>query len=124
MALIKCSECGAEVSDKAAACVKCGAPIISDRIPPLPTITETPKTGSSWSWVWWVAGLFFGLLLLSSIFSARTPQDDAKSKARALISKCWDDQKRKSLDPAAARYLAGMCEKFEDDFRQAHGHNP
>jgi len=27
MALINCSECGAEVSDKAASCPKCGAPI-------------------------------------------------------------------------------------------------
>lgn len=27
MALIKCSECGTEVSDKAAVCVKCGAPV-------------------------------------------------------------------------------------------------
>lgn len=28
MALIKCSECGKEVSDKASACPNCGAPII------------------------------------------------------------------------------------------------
>ncbi|MCM0752208.1 hypothetical protein DEA98_16000 [Brucella pseudogrignonensis] len=27
MALIKCSECGREISDKAAACVGCGAPV-------------------------------------------------------------------------------------------------
>lgn len=27
MALIECGECGVEVSDKAAACVKCGAPV-------------------------------------------------------------------------------------------------
>lgn len=27
MAMIKCAECGTEISDKAAACVKCGAPL-------------------------------------------------------------------------------------------------
>lgn len=27
MALIKCSDCGAEISDKATACIKCGAPM-------------------------------------------------------------------------------------------------
>lgn len=27
MTLIKCSECGTEISDKAAACVRCGAPV-------------------------------------------------------------------------------------------------
>jgi hypothetical protein len=30
MALIQCSECGRSVSDKASACVGCGAPISSD----------------------------------------------------------------------------------------------
>lgn len=29
MAMIKCAECGAEVSDKAQACVKCGNPVAS-----------------------------------------------------------------------------------------------
>ena len=27
MALIKCSECGAEISDKATECPKCGCPV-------------------------------------------------------------------------------------------------
>ena len=31
MALIKCSECGKEVSDKAKACPNCGNPIASPR---------------------------------------------------------------------------------------------
>jgi DNA-directed RNA polymerase subunit RPC12/RpoP len=29
MALIKCSECGKDVSDKAASCPNCGAPLLS-----------------------------------------------------------------------------------------------
>lgn len=28
MALIKCSECSAEISDKASCCPKCGAPVV------------------------------------------------------------------------------------------------
>lgn len=32
MALIKCSECGKEVSDKANSCPNCGAPIKEDEI--------------------------------------------------------------------------------------------
>ena len=39
MALIKCDECGREISDKAAACPGCGAPLVADsksRVPPLP----------------------------------------------------------------------------------------
>ena len=43
MALIKCSECGKEVSDKAASCPNCGAPIkalTNDVI--MIQLTETP----------------------------------------------------------------------------------
>lgn len=32
MALIKCSECGKEISDKATICPSCGAPNLSERI--------------------------------------------------------------------------------------------
>lgn len=31
MALIKCPECGTEVSDKAAACIKCGCPLQKEK---------------------------------------------------------------------------------------------
>lgn len=31
MALVNCKECGTEISDKAAACVKCGAPVVKQQ---------------------------------------------------------------------------------------------
>lgn len=40
MALIACSECGREVSDKAAACPQCGAPIAAPVPPPAPVEHE------------------------------------------------------------------------------------
>lgn len=36
MALVTCEECGRAVSDKAAACVGCGAPIVQAAPPPAP----------------------------------------------------------------------------------------
>lgn len=40
MALIFCSECGHQVSDKASACPNCGAPIsVSAPVPPVPPAT-------------------------------------------------------------------------------------
>lgn len=42
MALIKCTECGKEISDKAAACPHCGCPILSSSIPS-PSIEAPPK---------------------------------------------------------------------------------
>jgi predicted butyrate kinase (DUF1464 family) len=43
MALIKCSECGKDISDKAAACPGCGAPI-STAEPSSALIAETTRT--------------------------------------------------------------------------------
>jgi hypothetical protein len=40
MGLVKCSECGVEVSDKAAACPKCGAPVGGVR-PPAPRVKRS-----------------------------------------------------------------------------------
>ena len=41
MALIKCSECGKEISDKAAACIGCGAPVGIAAIDVLPQTTSS-----------------------------------------------------------------------------------
>lgn len=34
MAIIRCPECGREISDKAAACPSCGAPVSSGKVTP------------------------------------------------------------------------------------------
>jgi TM2 domain-containing membrane protein YozV len=47
MALIKCSECNKEVSDKATSCPGCGAPIggiIAQHVPPI--VVTSPKSRS------------------------------------------------------------------------------
>ncbi len=64
MALIKCSECGKEVSDKAAACPGCGAPLTA-----LPTAVSidpsshahVTRTGAKWE------GLGFVLVLVGMV---------------------------------------------------------
>ena len=46
MALISCSECGKQVSDKAKACPNCGAPISQSSAEPAtnePTVVYNPK---------------------------------------------------------------------------------
>lgn len=47
MALIKCGECGREVSDKAAACPQCGAPVASALPPPAPAVIPPPPKKKS-----------------------------------------------------------------------------
>ncbi len=50
MALIKCSECGKEVSDKAPACPNCGAPIGSDRSPQRRDKIPVRVVRAGWRW--------------------------------------------------------------------------
>lgn len=62
MALIKCKECGAEVSDAAKACARCGAPL--------------PKKTSTLTWV---IGGFFALVVAMSVFRPSSPPVPPKS---------------------------------------------
>ena len=50
MALIDCEECGAQVSDKAAACIKCGAPLNSTltALGPAERVVTTQQTGKKY----------------------------------------------------------------------------
>ena len=70
MALIKCSECGHEVSDKASACVHCGAPLTESK--PQPTSTETFKF--PWSSVLLAIGAVLLVMFVAGAFSTPKPE--------------------------------------------------
>ena len=55
MALIKCKECGHEVSDKASMCPNCGCPIESLGAAQEEVIYEEPKKKKGWIWALIVA---------------------------------------------------------------------
>ena len=55
MALIKCNECGHEVSDKASACPNCGCPIESLGAAQEDVMYEEPKKKKGWIWALIVA---------------------------------------------------------------------
>lgn len=44
MALIKCPECGSEISDRAAACPRCGNPMTAAPAAPVSVVTEEHDT--------------------------------------------------------------------------------
>ena len=74
MALIKCSECNREVSDKASACLGCGAPIAAAGAgTPIQTIQKTSKRLKAQSLLSGILAAFGGLVvILSSIAASET----------------------------------------------------
>lgn len=75
MALIQCSECGREVSDKAAACPGCGAPIAAPAASPAPAapvvqqvqIVRQPKSRG----VYIILALFFGIFGINNFYAGQ-----------------------------------------------------
>ncbi len=106
MALVKCGECGNEISNKAQACPKCGA--------------KPPKTPVFLYFIGGIAGLFvifIGIGLLA-------PSGGARSHDRQVIEICWQDHERKSLTGAEKRFIAGTCEMLEKEFQTKHNARP
>ncbi len=86
MALIKCTECGAEISDKATACPKCGCPVrlnpvaVSMGIDDNGVLSIPKKKRRKWLWVFLVALVVAGVT--SAAWFILYPQDSASVFAR------------------------------------------
>lgn len=109
MSLIKCAECGTEVSTTADACPKCGA--------------KVPKPKKTKWWLWVPLGLVAAFFTVGFIGS-NTPEGRAQADERAAIELCWQEQQRKSLDPGSQRFVAGACEMMERKYIEKHGRKP
>lgn len=125
MALIACKECGKEISDKAAACPHCGAPVRASE-PVVNRWAEEPKKEKSsiWKWVVGVPVGAFVLLMVIGSCAGNSPDGNERHASRDAIKYCWEQQSRKSLDPGTARFAASACEKMESDYREKWGRNP
>lgn len=110
MTMVTCSECATLISDKAAACASCGAPVPKQR-----------RLGKAIALT--VFGLFMAVLIIGSL-QKPSPESIKHDSDRAAIANCWKDQARKSFEPALARYVAKMCETMEADFLSKYNENP
>jgi hypothetical protein len=98
MAIIKCSECGRAVSDKAAACIGCGAPITApSAAPPGFNIApeRTPGRPFTPAQLRWRLGLSAATLVLGVIAA------DAASR--------WRPGSRVAATLSALLLISGLC---------------
>lgn len=103
MALIICTECKGEVSDKAAVCMRCGAPVGrlgGNAIPVLPV--KQPRSMLWYWWLWGPLGLFAALMLLGALIPKSTVDANAFARACREFSK-GDPVAQFECDKAEAR---------------------
>jgi hypothetical protein len=74
MALVTCSECKSEISDRAAACPKCGAP--NDGGVPLSVQAAPQKKAFKW-WLWGP----IALVVLFLAYGASIPKHEGEARA-------------------------------------------
>jgi hypothetical protein len=125
MALIVCSDCRKEISDKALSCPNCGAPRGNGaQFHTSVESTPQPRKRSVWKWVLGIPVLGFAALLIFGAYLSNTPEGQERANSRAAIELCWSEQGRKSNTPGSSRFIAGACEKMERDFREKWGTSP
>lgn len=91
MALIKCVECSAEVSDKAAACPKCGCPNASAATWAETPCIPPPTQGKNGGWLKWVLGVpavLFGLVMCG--FGSDPDDKWANERLQRHRQECWE----------------------------------
>lgn len=59
----------------------------------------------------------------ANLHAATATTSDRRSDKDA-IEYCWEEQKRKSLDPGSARFVASTCEFMELQYKQKYGRAP
>nr|WP_139183761.1 hypothetical protein [Pseudomonas sp. NFPP33] len=109
MAMTVCHECKKDISSTAKACPHCGA--------------EAPKT-KIWPWIIGIPVILFVGLMIIGFFASNSPRGQEKAKARDAISLCWEEQQDKSITPESQRFIASVCYKMEQEFRDKYRASP
>lgn len=91
---------------------------------PVQTQPRAPSTSTGPS-LWWLALIIpVALLLMMVVLGALVGKPDEQSNARSAIQMCWKEQQRKSLEPGLQRFVAGACERMENEFRAQYRAEP
>ena len=110
MAMTTCGECGKEISTTAKACPHCGASMSN-------TTGKILKVA-----IFVLLGLI--VLVFVGIVVGSSPEAQEKQRARDIISICWADQSKKSLNAVESQSIASVCEKLESEYERKYGSRP
>lgn len=121
MALVTCTECGNAVSDKAAACPKCGAPVSS-------AAKYVPEPSH------WLRNTVIVVVVLGALFIgwgamlASTPEGKERILMRDAIDYCDSETERLKDDPRMSPGPVGLhmdaCDKLRNDYRAKWNREP
>lgn len=71
-----------------------------------------------------IANLAFLVCVATLSACSESPEQKERSHSRDVIATCWKEQSKKSIAPSEARFVAGVCERLEDKYREKYGRNP
>lgn len=122
MALIVCKECNGNVSDAAAACPHCGAPVSPVVALPAAVPVEVKKSGSVWPWIFGVPGGLFFLFVLIGLAGGFDPKPGGgySSKAQAIEREC-DKMMANSALGDERRRTQQVCDMMREQLKKEGG---
>lgn len=127
MAIISCKECSGKVSDTAATCPHCGAPVVAPMPAAVAPVAVEKSGGGWWKWVLGVpVGLFILMMVIGSLSSGGGGSaPDAKTMDRRVYQQCLSDLAAADRGrSSAATPMAGMCERFRSDYVKKYNATP
>ena len=113
MALIQCSECGKQISDKAISCPGCGAPRKTERVEPTPLKRPSTKPpieleNGKWSW----GGMEFNSLESANMFAKSRQSTTASDQSEDQYGHTFPDMKAaqsKKMGPGGWVLMLGIA---------------
>ncbi len=95
MALTKCRECGGQISDKAASCPHCGAPVNTPKPQPVKVVEQPPKSSHSP----WFIGIIVVSIILFGMMSGFLPEEESASSNSSGYKSSAPKQAQKAKRP-------------------------
>lgn len=132
MALIKCTECGKEISDKATTCPNCGAPISSENATSEPVMSPIPeepkkpkkekKKGGCLGTVLKIIGALVVIVIVLNIFLGGSDDDTKEATATktgevSSSDNSEPDQSNESSDKETTENIADTPEEVNNIFQ-------